>query len=330
MSQPVEYIPERLRPQRKILRKRMFGIGIPNGDAGFGMVNGPTEILKEMLDNVPSDIKSVIIRFNEDGSDDVIFKWELNRWIRTDPDMERLNNFHWDPSKLCGQPELTTPTIPVTLNDAGKKEQWQERVMRMLYQMSNVVRSCSMCSLGRQLCNEFNTVFDPHVFSTMNPARWMVVGQNPGFNECLQGKPFVGEAGKFFDDCIGRNGLSRSDFYVTNCVKCHSLGNERPSAEYMSRCEPILMMEVNLLRPILVITLGSVAFNVFFPQLTMSDHLGKILKSDKFGVDVYPVYHPSPRNTNDPEKRQKFNENISDLCALIKAYREKASGQQLI
>jgi DNA polymerase len=321
MPEPVEYMPEALRPRRKISRKLEYGIGIPDGNSSFGMTNGPVENLQEMLNVIPHDVKSVIIRFNEDQSDDVIYKWNHNRWIRVDPDIERLSNFHWDPSKLDKSQFESIPSIPITVSDVKGKEQWQERVMRMLYQVSNVVRSCSMCSLGRQLCDEHNTVFDPHVFSTMNPSRLVVVGQNPGFNECLQGRPFVGDAGKFFDEAIVRHGLSRNDFYITNLVKCYTIGNNRPTKEHMVRCESILRMEITLLRPLLVITLGSVAFEAFFHGMTLSEHLGDLMKSDKFDVEVYPMYHPSPRNMQDSVRRAKFIDNINDLCELIKAYR---------
>jgi uracil-DNA glycosylase len=82
-------------------------------------------------------------------------------------------------------------------------------------------------------------------------------------------------------------------------------------------------MEIGILRPKLVITLGAVAFGVFCPELLMKDCFGKIVESKKFGVKVYPVYHPSPRNTSIKERKECFDNNIRTLCKLILACEAK-------
>jgi uracil-DNA glycosylase len=84
-------------------------------------------------------------------------------------------------------------------------------------------------------------------------------------------------------------------------------------------------MELMLLKPKLVITLGAVAFGVFCPKLTMSNSFGKIHKSDRFGVRVFPIYHPSPRNLDIDERRQQFDKDISLICRLILAHKKKHS-----
>jgi len=214
---------------------------------------------------------------------------------------QELLNFHWDPSKLqCNK---------------GNK---MHRVEKMLGPLGDTVHACTMCSLGRQ------QDFDPHVFSTKNVSRWFIVGQNPGYNECQCGIPFVGDAGKFFNETVEKFGLSRDHFYITNSVKCYTPENRKPSIEESGRCRPFLEIELTLLRPILVITLGAVGFDVFFDDEKMSNHLGSIVHSDKFGVDVYPIYHPSPRNMCVESRKDKFIEDISNLCSLIKEYEKCA------
>ena len=240
---------------------------------------------------------------------------------------KELIDFDWDPSKLKPLPPkkiedlagLFFCSLPISVYDVrGKEEIWQERVLRMLRTVRKTVISCSMCHLGRKMCIDNEYSFDPHVFSNMIPSRWMVVGQNPGFNECMKGEPFVGDAGKFFDKCVKDGGLSRSNFYISNAVRCHTVGNEKPMAEHVERCEPFLRIEINLLRPRLVITLGAVAFEVFCPGMKLTKNLGGIVESDKFGVKVYPVYHPSPRNMNVKARMEKFEEDISNLCKLVR------------
>jgi DNA polymerase len=167
------------------------------------------------------------------------------------------------------------------------------------------------------MCTEQGFTYDPHVLSNMKVSRYMVVGQNPGHNECLKGEPFIGDAGKYFDKCLEEGGLTRDKFYICNAVRCHTLGNEKPNAEQMDRCEPFLRMEIGLLRPKFVVTLGAVAFSVFCPDKNLTPNLGNIVKSEKFDVEVYPIYHPSPRNMNLKERKEKFELHISNLCNLI-------------
>ncbi|MDP1712592.1 MAG: uracil-DNA glycosylase [Candidatus Nanopelagicaceae bacterium] len=208
----------------------------------------------------------------------------------------------------------------ITVTDLQTDE---ERAAHMLQCLQGVVRCCTLCELGRQNCVERNTEFDPHVFSTMTISKWMVVGQNPGFNECLQHEPFVGDAGKNFNERIQRHGLTRRRFYVSNAVKCHTLGNEQPSPEQVDICSKFLQLEIAILKPTLVVTLGAVPFQAFCPALDYSSSLGKIHHSKRFDVKVFPVYHPSPRNMNDLGRRSKFYKDVETLCKLIQAFEKR-------
>lgn len=235
--------------------------------------------------------------------------------------------WHWDPSKLPPPSPPIPPRPPLSVHDVdklNKEETTRDRIERMLRPMSDVVRSCSMCSLGRKLCCDKESIFDPHCFSNMKVSRWMVVGQNPGFNEAIQGEPFIGPAGKAFARELSRHNLWRGAFYITNTVKCYTIGNEKPTQEHVAACEPILRMEINLLVPKLVITLGAVAFDIFCPNSAMRDHLGSIVRSNKFGVDVFPVYHPSPMNLADPERKKGFEEQMALLCKLVHSWHNQS------
>lgn len=228
----------------------------------------------------------------------------------------------WDVGKLkpCPAPP---PYSPRESFIKRMSETFEEKADKMLLSLAQTAKLCCLCSLGRKLCTDHDTTFDPHVFSNMKPNRWMVVGQNPGFNEVLKGEPFVGDAGNFFASELKKHGFWRSNFYISNTIKCYTKGNARPTPEEVLACEPILRMEIGLLRPILVVTLGSVAFDIFCSDKRMSDHLGEIVKSGRFGVQVYPIYHPSPRNMAVSERKQKFGEDIKNLCKLIRAYEKK-------
>jgi DNA polymerase len=242
---------------------------------------------------------------------------------KTRDDLQDILDFDWDPTQLKPLPVIKRPD---TLEEKYKKisqEKSLDRIQRQILNLHNFVINCSMCHLGTNTCEFKNTVFDPHVFSNMNASKWVLVGQNPGFNECLQGKPFVGDSGKVFDEEIAKHGVSRDKFYISNLVKCYTTGNSKPLAESQERCEAILRMELTIIRPILVIALGAVSFKAFCPNLNFSENMGKIVKSDKFGVKVFPIYHPSPRNTNLPDRREQFEKSIRLLCKIVTAYDKK-------
>jgi uracil-DNA glycosylase family 4 len=232
-----------------------------------------------------------------------------------------VEEFDWDTSKLSNKP-IPIPRM-VGINETYQRIQemtWEERTQVMLNKTHDFCINCTMCPLGRDKCTEHDTVFDPHVFSTMNPSKWMVVGQNPGYNECLIHQPFVGDAGKAFDNAISRHGVNRKKFYISNILKCHTLKNEKPTFEHVSRCEAILRLEISILQPIFVVTLGQVAFEIMCPNLVYGDSLGKLQKSERFGVKVFPIYHPSPRNLSDADRKKKFLKHIGILCKTVIAW----------
>ena len=88
----------------------------------------------------------------------------------------------------------------------------------------------------------------------------------------------------------------------------------------MSRCEPFLRMELQILRPNLVVALGAVAFSVLCPKMQFTPKLGKGIDSKKFDVKVFPLYHPSPLNTSNPTRKKKFIHDLTMLCKLIKKF----------
>ncbi len=179
-----------------------------------------------------------------------------------------------------------------------------------------------MCELGLKCAEKNDTLRDPHVFSNMKPHRVMVVGQNPGWDELAAGEPFVGAAGQNFDDEIAKHGMTRDEFYICNTVRCWTKGNTRPTQKNVERCEPFLRIEINLLKPKLIIALGGVAFSQLCPDAVFGKSFLKLTKS-KYGIKIFPVYHPSPVNFRDGSRKQVFEEQIATMCRLVKATKAK-------
>lgn len=140
------------------------------------------------------------------------------------------------------------------------------------------------------------------VFGDGNPAADIVfIGEAPGKNEDLQGKPFVGAAGKFLNEMLAGIGLERKDVYITNIVKYRPPNNRDPLPEEKKAFLPYLQAQLEAMQPKLVVTLGRHSMNCFLPDLQISKIHGepkRIRISMKAGDDVLtivilPLFHPA-------------------------------------
>ena len=122
-------------------------------------------------------------------------------------------------------------------------------------------------------------------------ARVVLVGEGPGRNEDLQGRPFVGAAGKQLEGLLGDAGLSRGDVYITNVVKCRPPENRRPTAAEADACRAYLERQLMLVRPKLVVLLGDSALKRFLPDESLTNAHGRMFKRGDFAF--FPTYHPA-------------------------------------
>lgn len=124
------------------------------------------------------------------------------------------------------------------------------------------------------------------------PADVMIVGEAPGFNEDMQGKPFVGAAGRLLDTLLAQIGLSRADVFITNVLKCRPPQNRDPMPNEADACEPYLRAQLAMIRPKVVLVLGRHALERLLPgQGSISRVHGTIVK--RSGVSYMPLYHPA-------------------------------------
>jgi DNA polymerase len=156
----------------------------------------------------------------------------------------------------------------------------------------------------------------------MTPSRIFVCGQNPGWDELKLGTPFVGASGKNFDKELAKHGVDRSQFYIINAVRCYTADNAKPPQLCVDKCKPFLMMEIGLMNPQLVVTLGAVAFECLCPGHIYSQALGNITTSTTYGVKVFAILHPSPLNLTQPDRRAAFEHQIAVLCKILKRITE--------
>jgi len=122
-------------------------------------------------------------------------------------------------------------------------------------------------------------------------AEVMLVGEGPGFYEDQQARPFVGPAGRFLEELLASVGLSRSQVYITNVVKCRPPDNRDPLPSEIEACRKYLQNQIELIRPRVIVTLGRYSLAWFFPKDTISKVHGHIRQRD--GIFFLHMYHPA-------------------------------------
>ena len=113
----------------------------------------------------------------------------------------------------------------------------------------------------------------------------------PGAEEDATGRPFVGKSGKLLDKLLGDIGLNRSDVWIGNVVKHRPPNNRDPLPAEIMACKPYITSQIDIIDPLLIVTLGRFAMNYFYPQGKISTDRGTLIKPN--GRYVFPVYHPS-------------------------------------
>lgn len=164
-------------------------------------------------------------------------------------------------------------------------------------------------------------------------ARLMLVGEAPGEQETLQGKPFVGKAGKNLDGFLSALGIGREEIYITNVVKFRpvrehprtgTLSNRPPDREEIELCFAFLLGEMGIVKPEVVVTLGNVALKAVSDDRTAVIGACHGVPAEKhvhgFGFTLFPLYHPASVIYN-RELSKTYLEDIERL----KAYLEKDS-----
>ena len=127
-------------------------------------------------------------------------------------------------------------------------------------------------------------------------ARVVVVGEAPGAQEDLTGRPFVGRSGQLLDRLLAEAGLSRTGVHVLNTVKCRPPGNRTPSRDETARCRPWLEQQLALLQPDVVVALGLSAIRWFLGPTSLAAVRGRAHEATLPGVApalLVPTWHPS-------------------------------------
>ncbi len=165
--------------------------------------------------------------------------------------------------------------------------------MTSLEEIAGKIELCQKCPL-------YKTRNKPVPGEGPSDARVMLVGEAPGRNEDLTGRPFVGQAGKFLDQLLGLAGLSREEVFIGNVVKCRPPGNRDPLPMEIEACSPWLDMQFQVISPIVVVTLGRFSMRHFQDRFQLAqDSISKVHgRPTRIDTLVWhgwlvPMYHPA-------------------------------------
>jgi uracil-DNA glycosylase family protein len=175
--------------------------------------------------------------------------------------------------------------------------------------------SCEGCRLHR---GATQTVFG----EGLKRSEIMLVGEQPGDREDLEGRPFVGPAGRLLDRALEEAGIDRDLAYVTNVVKhfkWERVGKRRihkkPNADEIMACRPWLDAELKVLKPKVLVCLGAtVAQALLGPSFKVTKRRGEFVQSD-LAPEVTATVHPSSilRARDDESRRGEYEQFVEDL-----------------
>jgi len=163
---------------------------------------------------------------------------------------------------------------------------------KSLDELRKVVEEFEGCSSIKQIAN--NTVFGEG-----NPeSDILIIGEAPGNNEDLQGRPFCGEDGKLMDAMFEALGYKRSSLYITNTLFWRPPGNRTPTMEELAMCKPFVEKHIALVRPKLILMMGatvltnmlSITESITKVRRKFFDYINKYLD---YTVKATPLFHPS-------------------------------------
>lgn len=178
-------------------------------------------------------------------------------------------------------------------------------------ELYDVIRGCTLCPLWQTRTN---------AVPGEGPvdAEVLFIGEAPGANEDKQGRPFVGAAGNFLTELIQAAGLTRDQVYICNVLKCRPPGNRDPLPGEIEACNEYLELQIDMVDPLVIVTLGRFSMSRWFPQQAISKIHGSVKEFD--GRLVVPMYHPAAA-LHQGSLRQVLLDDFAGLPAVVERAR---------
>lgn len=183
---------------------------------------------------------------------------------------------------------------------------------KVLKEIAESIKSCKKCRL-------YSTATNAVPGEGNINSKVIFIGEAPGHNEDISGRPFVGRAGKLLDISLKGIGYKREDIWIGNIIKHRPPDNREPLPDEISACSPFLDLQIKMINPVLIVTLGRYSMNYFYPEGKISLDKGRLVKIRNFYI--YPVYHPAAalRST---KMLQDFNQDFQKIPEMLEKAQE--------
>ncbi|MEK6372354.1 MAG: uracil-DNA glycosylase [Acidobacteriota bacterium] len=196
--------------------------------------------------------------------------------------------------------ELAVGRGPIAEDATANGQQPTANDDNLLADLERLALVCENCRLAKTRTQV--------VYGVGNPkADLMFVGEAPGRDEDIQGKPFVGRAGQLLTDIIKAMKLTRDDVYIANVIKCRPPENRNPEPDELDACRPWIRRQIELIQPKVIVTLGRFALQSLTEKgYGISSVRGQWL--DYNGIKVMPTYHPAYLLRNPAAKKDVWSD----------------------
>jgi DNA polymerase len=146
-------------------------------------------------------------------------------------------------------------------------------------------------------------------------ARLMLIGEGPGNDEDVQGRPFVGKAGQLLTKILQAIEIEREEVYIANIIKCRPPQNRNPEPDEIENCYPFLLKQIQAIRPRIICALGTFSAQTLLKtDVKITALRGKIY--DFSGIQLFPTYHPAYLLRN-PEKKREVWEDMKQIAKAL-------------
>jgi len=161
-----------------------------------------------------------------------------------------------------------------------------------LQEIENEIKTCLKCPLHRtrKLAVPGEGSIDKRI---------ILIGLGPGYHENLQGKPFVGAAGKFLDELLELAGSNRKEVFITNVIKCY-LPDNKTTEEDIEACTPYLDKQIEIIKPKIILSLGNVSTSYILKKFGLKPESMWKIHGKAFQINnlllqtkIIPMYHPA-------------------------------------
>ena len=216
----------------------------------------------------------------------------IRHWVERSPTAEKTKTedkvVSSDPlEELRSIPEPPLETIPEPVSEPALKPPLIDIPLDNWDALNHSIHQCQSCELAQNCMQKVPGIGNQQ-------ADLMIIGEGPGHDEDIKGEPFVGRSGQLLDKMLAAIGITRSQVFITNIVKCRPPNNRDPHVDEVKACDRFLQAQIKLISPKVILSVGRISAHSL---LHCTDPVGRLIKNmhQLAGTEI-PIkvtYHPA-------------------------------------